>query len=92
VYLDRYLNIDLLVAAQATSSSNANAAACSMILREAIGNCNYPWQDEGSNLPDTILAVFQKTGIPIKDSATGYEFRELDLLAAVDYVYRFSVS
>ncbi len=87
VHLDQYTNTDLLVAAQATSSSNAYAAACAMILREAIEKCDYRWQEEGANLPQAILAVFKRTGVHIEDRATNYAFRELDLLAAVDHVF-----
>jgi hypothetical protein len=87
VYLDRYANIDLLVSAAATSSSNAYAAACSQILREAIVKAGYRWQGEGATLPEAMLAIFQETGVPIHDPATGLDFRELDLLAAVDSVF-----
>ncbi len=86
VHLDRFANTDLLVAAQATSSSNAYAAACAMVLREAIENSGYPWQNDGANLPETLLAIFKNTGIPIEDPATKCTFHELNLLAAVDHV------
>jgi hypothetical protein len=33
-----------------------------------------------------MMAIFQKTGVPIHDPATGLDFRELDLLAAVESV------
>lgn len=87
VHLDRYANTDLLVAAQATSSSNAYAVACAMILREAIEMREYRWQNDGANLPEAMLAIFKQTGVPIDDRATGCAFRELDLLAAVNHVY-----
>jgi len=87
VHLDRWLNTDLLVAAQATSSSNAYAVACAMILREAIEKLEYRWQDNGANLPEALLMIFKETGVPIEDKATNCEFRELDLLAAVDHVF-----
>ena len=87
VHLDRFSNTDLLVTAVATSSSNAYAAACSMILREAIEQTGYNWQNEGITLPDAIMQIFQKTGVPIEDPETKCEFRELDLLAAVDHVF-----
>jgi len=90
VNLDRYTNTDLLVAAMATSSSNAYAAACAMILREAIEKTAYRWQDDGATIPEAILAIFNRTGVPIQDTATNYEFRELDLLAAVDDVFNHS--
>jgi hypothetical protein len=87
-HLDRFANTDLLVAAQATSSSNACAAACAMVLREAIETTHYQWQDNGENIAAAILAIFKKTGVPIEDPATHCEFRELDLLAAVDFVFK----
>lgn len=87
VHLDRYKNTDLLMAAQATSSSNAYAVACAMILREAIEVCAYPWQKDGETLPDAMLAIFKRTGVRIKDRAADFEFRELDLLAAVGAVF-----
>ena len=86
-HLDRYSNVDLLVAAVATSSSNAYAAASAQILREAIETNAFRWQQEGATLPDAMLSIFQKTGAPIHDPGTGLDFRELDLLAAVDYVF-----
>lgn len=87
VHLDRFQNTDLLVAAQATSSSNAYAAACAMILREAIELRGYQWQADGASLPEAMMAVFQRTGVRIEDSATHCVFRELDLLAAVDFIF-----
>ncbi|MBT7861854.1 MAG: S8/S53 family peptidase [Gemmatimonadetes bacterium] len=85
-HLDRFTNTDLLVAAAATSSSNACAAACSMILREAIDQASYAWQGDGPTLTEALLAIFQLTGVSIEDPQTETTFRELDLLAAVDYV------
>jgi len=90
-HLDRFSNTDLLVTAQATSSSNAYAAACSMILREAIEKCGYRWQNDVANLPEAILAIFKKTGVSIEDQATQCTFRELDLLAALDHVFDHAV-
>ena len=87
VYLDRFSNTALLVAASATSSSNAYAAACAMIMREAFERANFPWQKQAANLPDAIMNVCKQTGVSVRDSATKLEFRELDLLAAVDYVF-----
>ena len=86
-HLDRYSNVDLLAAAEATSSSNAHCAAGAQILREAIEKTGYRWQADGETLPDAILSIFRKTGVPIHDPATRLEFRELDLLAAVDHVF-----
>ncbi len=88
VHLDRFANIDLLVTAIATSSSNAYAAACSMILREAILQAGYVWQKDGQTLPDAMMHIFQKTGTLIKDAETNCEFRELNLLATIDQVFR----
>ncbi|MFH1009545.1 MAG: hypothetical protein V1800_18885 [Candidatus Latescibacterota bacterium] len=86
VHLDRFSNTDLLVAAAATSSSNAYAAACAMTLREAIEKSGYSWPKDGETLPDAMMAIFQRTGGAIHDPGTGLDFRELDLLAAVDHV------
>lgn len=86
VHLDRFTNTDLLVAAPATSSSNAYVAAGTMILREAIEQGGYAWQEDGANLPDAMLAIFQETGVLIEDPETDTTLRELDLLAAVDHV------
>jgi hypothetical protein len=86
-HLDRFSNTDLLVAATATSSSNAYAAGCSMILREAIQKSGYNWKADGKNMADAMMALFQKTGRKVYDEKTKLNFRELDLLAAVDFVY-----
>jgi hypothetical protein len=86
-HLDRFANTDLLVAATATSSSNAYAAACSMILREAIGTSGYAWRRHGPNLAAAMMTIFQETGVAIDDPDTTRSFRELDLLAAVDHVF-----
>lgn len=86
-HLDRFANTDLLVVASATSTANAYAAACAMILREAIALCGYRWQTEHETLPEAMMAVFQRTGVAVADPATGLVFRELDLLAAVDWVF-----
>lgn len=86
VYLDRWNNLDLMVPAAATSSSNAYAAASAMILREAILLKNYPWRKLAPNMPDAIMAIMRQTGIPVHDPGTGFDFIELNLLAAVDHV------
>lgn len=85
-YLDRYGNIDLLVCAQATSSSNAYAAAGAQVLREAIEKSGYRWQANGETLPEAMLAIFKRTGGAVHDEATGLTFKELNLLAALDWV------
>ena len=40
-----------------------------------------------AGLPEAMLTIFKKTGVPIEDPQTNCEFRELDLLAAVDHVF-----
>ena len=87
VHLDRHQKIALLVPAGATSSSNAIACGAAMILREAIAKANYNWKADGKNLPEAMMAIFQKTGRPVADPATGLTFRRLDLLAALKHVY-----
>lgn len=87
VCLDRGPGTDLLVSAAATSSSNAFAAASSMILREAIEETGYDWSRLGPTLPDAMMAVFRQTGVGITDPVTGGAYRELDLMAALDHVF-----
>ena len=58
-----------------------------MILREAIEKTDFNWKPYGSNLADAMLAIFQQTGRKVEDEKTGLTFRELDLLAAVDFVF-----
>ena len=90
VQLDRWSNTDLLVAAGATSSSNACAAGCAQILREAIEKGGYAWWNKADNLPDAMMVVFSESGRRIEDEATGLTFSELDLLAAIDRVLAVS--
>lgn len=87
-HLDRWNNTDLLVAAPATSSSNAYAAAGAQILREAIEKSGYLWRQKGETLPAAMMAIFQETGRPVDDEETGLVFAELDLLAAVNSVFQ----
>ena len=87
VHNDRYSNTDLLVPAAATSSSNAYAAAASMIMREAIEKSSYRWPADGVTLPDAMMAIFQRTGVSVHDPGTKLDFRRLDLLAALDWVF-----
>lgn len=87
-HLDRFAGTDLLVAATATSSSNAYAAASFLILREAFEKSGFNWRALGPNRADAAMALFQQTGVAIHDPATGCTFRELDLLAALDLVYK----
>jgi len=86
-HLDRFSNTDILVPASATSSSNAQIAGAAMILREAIEKTGYDWDADGRTLPDAMMALFLKTGPVVQDEETGLEFRRLDLLAALDYVF-----
>ena len=86
VHLDRGPGTDLLVAAEATSSANAFAAAGSMVLREAIEKAQFDWQGLGPSLPEAILEVFKRTGRSVSDPVTGRGYRELDLKAAVDHI------
>lgn len=87
VHRDRWKNVDLLVVASYTSSSNAYATACSLILREAIEKANYDWKQDASTLPDAMMKIFQRTGHEVHDPAANLTFKELNLLAAVDYVF-----
>ncbi len=87
VFLDRHAKVDLLVPAQATSSSNAIACGAAMLLREAIEKSAYHWQQHGDNLPQAMLAIMQQTGTPVEDPGTGLTFRRLNLCAALDLVF-----
>ena len=86
-HLDRYKNTDILVPATATTSSNAHAVGCSMVLREAIEKSGYNWKADGKTIPDAMMAIFKKTGVDIHDPGTGLDFKRMDLLAAVDHVF-----
>jgi hypothetical protein len=86
VYLDRHEKVDLLVPAAATSSSNAIACGSAMLLRELIESTGYDWKADGPNLPESIMAVMQKTGQEVEDPPTKRSYRRLDLRAALDYV------
>lgn len=90
VFLDRHQKVDLVVPAHATSSSNAILCGSAMILREAISKSKYDWSQHGDNLPEAMMAIFKQTGTPLKDSGTGLTFHQLNLLAAVDFVFRKS--
>ena len=87
VYLDRHSKVDLVVPAAATSSSNAILCGAAMILREAIEVSGFQWKEVDPNLPVAMMTIFQQTGVKVQDSATEQEFRRLDLLAAVDFVF-----
>lgn len=86
VYLDRDGKVDLVVPAAATSSSNALACGAAIVLREAIDKTGYDWKADGKNLPEAMLAIFQKTGKPANDPETERTYRRLDLKAALDHV------
>ena len=83
VYNDRYHNTDLLVHAEFTSSSNAYAAACYMIWREAVEKTGFPWQDHGKTMPEAAMAMFKLDGRDYFDEATGIAFKALDLEATL---------
>lgn len=87
VYLDRHAKIDLVVPASATSSSNAIVCGAVLLLREAIEKSNYDWKKDGTNLPEAMLAIFQKTGTAVEDPGTKLTFRRLDVKAALDHVF-----
>ncbi len=86
--LDRHAKLELLVPAQATSSSNAIACGCAMILREAIETSGYDWKADGRNIAEAMMAIFQKTGVPVEDPPTKQTFRRLDLMAALQHVMK----
>ncbi len=88
VYLDRSAKIDLVVPAAATSSSNAILCGSVLLLREAIEKSGYEWKKDGTNLPDAMMAIFQRTGVAVRDPASNLTFRRLDLKAALDEVFR----
>ena len=58
-----------------------------MILREAIEKGGYDWQKDGDNMADAMMTIFQRTGYDVHDAETGLDFKELNLLAAVDAVW-----
>jgi len=86
VYLDRHDKIELVVPAQATSSSNAIACGAAMLLREAIEKAEYDWSADGATLPEAMLKIMQTTGKKVVDPATMKTFSRLDVLAALDHV------
>ncbi|MEE3373205.1 MAG: FG-GAP-like repeat-containing protein [Planctomycetota bacterium] len=87
VYLDRGEQVDLVVPAGATSSSNAIICGAAMVLREAIDQSGYRWQNEGGNLADAMLRIFQRTGVAVQDKASKRSYQRLNLAAAVAYVF-----
>ena len=87
VFLDRHRKVDLVVPAHATSSSNAILCGAAMILREAITTAEYNWTTWGNNLPEAMMAIFQRTGTTLKDPDTGLSFKMLSLTAAIDLVF-----
>ncbi len=84
---DRSDKVDLLVPAAATSSSNAIACGAVLLLREAIEKTGYDWKADGKTLPDAMLAIMQRTGVPVTDAAPQRRHRRLDLKAALDDVF-----
>ena len=87
VFLDRIAEVDLLVPAGATSSSNAILCGAAMLLREAIETTDYDWKQHAATLPAAMMALFQQTGVPVTDPTTQHRYRRLDLLAALDAVF-----
>lgn len=90
VVLDRSAKVDLLVPARATSSSNAIVCGSAMILREAITKSGYNWKNDGPDMAGAMMKIFQSTGKPVEDKASGQTFRRLDLLAALNHVMKKS--
>lgn len=90
VYLDRHAKVDLVVPAAATSSSNAILCGAVLLLREAIEKSNYNWNQDGRNLPEAMLAIFQQTGVAVEDPGTKRTFRRLSVKAALDHVWAMS--
>ena len=88
IYLDRGKQVDLVVPAAATSSSNAIVCGAAMVLREAIEQSGYQWGQEGDNLAAAMLRIFQRTGVTVDDPASGRSYQRLDLAAAVAYVFQ----
>ncbi|GEM_PF-268425 len=87
VYLDRHAQVDLVVPAGATSSSNAIACGAAIVLQEAIAKTGYDWKLDGPNLPRALLEIMKKTGPAVHDPATKRSYQRLDLKAALDYVF-----
>ena len=92
VYLDRHAKVDLVVPAAATSSSNAIAAGAAIVVREAILETGYNWQQDGENMADAILTIMQKTGTRVDDAATKRSYQRLDLAAALAYVFAGNIA
>ncbi len=86
VHLDRHKKVQLVVPAAATSSSNAIICGASMLLREAIEKSSYDWKSDGDNLPEAMMAIFQKTGKSVDDPPSGNSYRRLDMMAALEHV------
>ena len=89
VYNDRYGNTDLLVHADFTSSSNAYAAGCYMIWREAVIKTQFPWQEYGATMPEAAMAMFKHTGRAYTDELTGLTFKALDLEKVIDFIMEY---
>ena len=87
VFLDRGKQVDLVVPAAATSSSNAIVCGAAMVLREAIAQSGYPWRQDGPNMAVAMLAIFQRTGVAVQDADSQRSYQRLDLLAAVTHVF-----
>ena len=87
VYLDRHAQVDLVVPAAATSSSNAIACGAAIVLREAITKTDYDWRADGPTLPRALLEIMKNTGVAVHDPATKRSYQRLNLKAALDHVF-----
>ena len=67
VTLDRSAKIDLIVPAQATTSSNAIPFGSAMLLREALQKSGYDWKQQGPDTASAIMKIFQTNGVEVKD-------------------------
>lgn len=59
-----------------------------MFLREAIEKSSYGWKHDDKNIAEAMMAIFQKTGVPVEDAATKTRYRRLALMAALQLVMR----
>ena len=87
-HLDRGPRTAIMAPATMTSSANAYLVASAMVMREAIEKAGYDWKKDGPNLADATLAIFKKTGADANDIATGLSYKRVNLLKALDYVFK----
>lgn len=88
VHNDRAAKTALLVPGLYTSAGNSYAAGAAMVLREAIEKADYDWRADGATLPEAVMAIFARTGVPVYDAGTNRTYPRLDLLAAIDAVFK----